>query len=101
MKALGLLLFTFSLSVYAQEPPQIAVPQPFTYNYQVTCGPVMPIIEFLSKTQKEELTWSGSDITDGSVYSLWQDKQGNWTLLKKNTQIACIIGSGTSGTKTI
>jgi len=99
MKALGLLLFTFSLATQAQ--PQVAVPQPFTYNYQVTCGPVMPLIEFLSKTQREELTWSGSDITDGSVYSLWQDKQGNWTLLKKNTEIACVIGSGTSGTKTI
>jgi hypothetical protein len=99
MKALGLLLFSFSLTAQAQ--PQVAVPQPFTYNYQVTCGPVMPLIEFLSKTQREELTWSGSDITDGSVYSLWQDKQGNWTLLKKNTQIACVIGSGTSGTKTI
>ena len=92
MKALGLLLFTFSLNVYAQA---------FTYNYKVTCGPVVQLIEFLSKTQKEEFTWSGSDISDGSVYSLWQDTKGNWTLLKKNTEIACVIGSGTSGTRNI
>ena len=99
MKALALLMIGFSVTVHAQ--PQVAVPQGFNYNYQVICGPVVPIIEFLSKTQREEFTWSGSDISDGSVYSLWQDKQGNWTLLKKNTQFACVIGSGTSGTKNI
>jgi len=26
---------------------------------------------------------------------LWEDKDGNWTLLKKSKEIACIIGSGT------
>jgi hypothetical protein len=41
------------------------------------------------------LTWTGSDISDGSIYSLWQDKDGNWTLLKKSTEIACILGVGT------
>jgi hypothetical protein len=89
MKAIGLLLFTFSLNVYAQ------VTDVFTYNYEITCGPVIQIIEFISKTQKEELTWTGLDIADGSVYSLWQDKDGNWTLLKKGKKIACIIGYGT------
>jgi len=84
MKTIGLLLFTFSLNVYA-----------FTYNYQVTCGPVKPIIQFLSETQQEKLSWTGLDIADGSVYSLWEDKDGNWTLLKKSTEIACIIGVGT------
>jgi hypothetical protein len=88
MKALALLILGFSLSVQAQV-------QAFTYSYQVICGPTIPIIEFLSKTQKEELTWTGSDISDGSTYSLWQDTDGNWTLLKKNREIACIIGSGT------
>ena len=86
MKTLTLLLFTFSLNAYAQG---------FKYNYQVTCGPVMPIIQFLSETQQEKLTWTGLDIADGSVYSLWEDKEGNWTLLKKSTEIACIIGVGT------
>jgi len=86
MKTLGLLLCTFSLNVYAQG---------FTYNYPITCGPIITIIEFVSKTQKEELTWTGLDIADGSVYSLWQDVDGNWTLLKKSREIACIIGAGT------
>ena len=84
MKIIGLLLFTFSLNSYA-----------FIYNYQVICGPVKPIIQFLSETQQEKLSWTGLDIADGSVYSLWEDKDGNWTLLKKSTEIACIIGSGT------
>jgi hypothetical protein len=86
MRTLALLLFTFSLNVNAQA---------FTYNYQVICGPVMPIIQFLSETQQEKLTWTGLDIADSSVYSLWEDKEGNWTLLKKSTEIACIIGVGT------
>ena len=86
MKALGLLLFIFSLGAHAQL---------FTYNYQITCGPTITIIEFLSTTQKAELTWTGLDIADKSVYSLWEDKNGNWTLLKKNRETACIIGIGT------
>lgn len=86
MKKIGLLMFTISMNVYAQA---------FTYNYQVTCGPIMSIIKFLSETQQEKLTWTGLDIADGSVYSLWEDKDGNWTLLKKSTEIACIIGVGT------
>jgi hypothetical protein len=86
MKAIGILLFTFSLNVYAN---------PFTYNYQVTCGPIVPIIQFLSQTQQEKLSWTGLDIADGSVYSLWEDKDGNWTLLKKSKEIACILGVGT------
>jgi len=86
MKTIGLLLLSFSMYANAQA---------FKYNYEITCGPVMPIIQFLSETQQEKLTWTGLDISDGSVYSLWEDKEGNWTLLKKNSQIACIIGSGT------
>jgi hypothetical protein len=86
MKTIGLLLLGFSMHANAQA---------FKYNYEITCGPVLPIIEFLSKTQKEELSWVGLDIGDGSVYSLWQDKEGNWTLLKKTTEIACILGVGT------
>jgi hypothetical protein len=86
MKVVALLMFSFSLPALAQA---------FKYNYEVTCGPTIPIIQFLSKNQKEELTWTGSDISDGSIYSLWQDKDGNWTLLKKSTEIACIIGVGT------
>ena len=88
MKTIALLLFSVSLSAQSQV-------QPFNYNYPVTCGPVKPLIEFLSKTQKEELTWTGLDIADGSVYSLWQDVEGNWTLLKKNTEVACVLGVGT------
>jgi hypothetical protein len=88
MRALVLLLFSLSLTAHAQT-------EPFKYNYTVTCGATKPIIEFLSKTQKEELTWTGLDISDGSVYSLWQDAEGNWTLLKKTPQVACILGVGT------
>ena len=86
MKILILLLCTLSLNVYAQA---------FTYNYQVTCGPAILIIKFLSETQQEKLSWTGLHIADGSLYSLWEDKDGNWTLLKKSKEIACIIGAGT------
>jgi hypothetical protein len=86
MKIVALLMFSFSLPALAQA---------FKYNYEVTCGPIVPIMQFLSQTQQEKLSWTGLDIADGSVYSLWEDKDGNWTLLKKSTEIACIIGVGT------
>ena len=83
---LTVLLFIFSMPANAQL---------FTHNYQVDCGSTITIIEFLSKTQKEELTWTGLDILDGSVYSLWQDAEGNWTILKKTPEISCVMGTGT------
>ena len=86
MKTIGLLLLSFSMHANAQL---------FKYNYEINCGPVMPIIKFLSETQQEKLSWTGLDLADGSVYSLWEDKEGNWTLLKKTPEIACIVGVGT------
>lgn len=89
MKILAaLILFSFLAITNAQVPL-------FKYDYPITCGPVVPIIEVLSKTQKKKLSWTGIDIADGSVYSLWEDKDGNWTLLKMSTEIACILGIGT------
>lgn len=88
MKILALLLFSVSFTAHSQT-------QPFTYNYQVTCGPTVDVIQFLSKTHKEELTWTGLDISDGSVYSLWEDAEGNWTILKKTPEVACVLGAGT------
>jgi len=88
MKTLALLLLSISLVAHSQT-------KSFTYNYTVSCGPTIEVIEFFSKTHKEELSWTGLDIADGSVYSLWEDAEGNWTLLKKTPEIACVLGVGT------
>ena len=88
MKTLALLLLSISSVAYSQT-------KSFTYNYPVTCGPTIEVIEFFSKTHKEEVIWTGLDAVDSSVYSLWEDAEGNWTLLKKTPEIACVLGVGT------
>jgi hypothetical protein len=88
MKTLAILLLSISSVAYSQT-------KSFTYNYPVTCGPTIEVIEFFSKTHKEEVIWTGLDAVDSSVYSLWEDAEGNWTLLKKTPEIACVLGVGT------
>ena len=85
------------LLVLALLLPTLVHSQAFQYNYSVVCGPTTAIVEFLSRTQKEVLVWDGSHIDDGSKYTLWQDKSGNWTLLKMTREVSCIVGSGTKG----
>jgi hypothetical protein len=77
--------------------PSLAYSQAFQYNYSVVCGPTTAIVEFLTKAQQEMILWDGSHIDDGSKYTLWQDKSGNWTLLKMTREVSCIVGSGTKG----
>ena len=88
MKILAILLLSISLTAHSQT-------QPFPLNYQVICGPTIEVMQYLSKTHKEEVIWTGLDAVDGSVYSLWEDAEGNWTILKKSPEIACVLGSGT------
>jgi hypothetical protein len=85
------------LLVLALLLPTLVHSQAFQSNYPVVCGPTIDIVEFLSRTQKEVLVWDGSHIDDGSKYTLWQDKSGNWTLLKMTREVSCIVGSGTKG----
>jgi hypothetical protein len=70
----------------------------FQYDYTINCADTDQIIETLTNAKyAEKLSWSGKDIEDGSMYSLWvNDEKGIWTLLKMSVQkVSCILGVGT------
>lgn len=67
----------------------------FRYDYPVICDDTQKLIESLTINFKEKVSWTGRHIEDKSVYSLWiNEKTGSWTLLKKNPEVACILGVG-------
>lgn len=73
----------------------------FQYEYTINCAETDKIIEALSQEKyTEKLSWSGKDIEDGSMYSLWiNESKGTWTLLKMSVQkVSCILGVGTGST---
>lgn len=76
----------------------------FQYDYTINCADTDKIIEALSQAKySEKLSWTGKDIEDGSMYSLWVNSdRGTWTLLKMSVQkVSCILGVGTGSTITI
>ena len=88
MKNLLLALLLVSTSASAQ----------FLYNYEVLCAETDGIIKRLTDDEfSEKLTWTGTDIEEQSMFSLWTNsKTGTWTLLKMSqSRVSCIIGAGT------
>jgi hypothetical protein len=67
----------------------------FKYDYPLLCDSTSKMIESLGKNYQEKIRWTGAHVDDKSVYSLWiNDRTGSWTLLKMNTEYACILGVG-------
>ena len=94
MKILLLALALVSTSVSAQ----------FVYNYEIPCADTTQIIESLKSAKyTEKLTWTGNDISDKSMYSLWVNaSKGTWTLLKMSeTKVSCVLGAGTDSKLTL
>ena len=94
MKKLLLTLALLSTNAHAQ----------FAYNYEVPCAETEQIIDSLKSSKyKERLTWTGNDVADKSMYSLWvNESTGNWTLLKMaESKVSCILGAGTDSKLTL
>ena len=88
MKILLMTLALVSTSALAQ----------FVYNYEIPCAETNQIIESLKSAKyTEKLTWTGNDISDKSMYSLWVNATTNtWTLLKMSeARVSCVLGAGT------
>lgn len=94
MKNLLLTLAFVSTSASAQ----------FLYNYEIQCAETDRIIESLTSAKyTEKLKWTGTDIEDKSMYSLWiNESKGTWTLLKMSeTKVSCVLGAGTDSKLTL
>ncbi len=86
-KILALLLLVPGFSL-AQEP--------IVADKSVVCSQTKVVLEALREIYKEEPIWLGKG-NDRSRYSLFVNpKNGAFTLLQFNDEIACIIGVGES-----
>ena len=65
----------------------------FQYDYPIFCDNTRNLIESIMTEYKEKISWTGNHINDQSKYSLWvNERTGSWTLLKMNSEVACILG---------
>ena len=85
---LAIVLFCFTQSM--------ASAQTFEAQLPMVCAPTGALLKELKDTYKEELTWLGNSVSDASYLAVFSDvKTGAWTVVKFNTNSACIVGVGT------
>lgn len=88
MKLLISILFLIPIYSWAQEPVVV--------EKKIVCNWVSVILGTLKETYKEEPVWVGID-KDRSRYGLFVNpKNGHFTLVQFNNEIACILGAGES-----
>jgi hypothetical protein len=64
----------------------------------ITCAPAGVLLKELKETYKEEPAWLGNSVGDASYMAVFSDpKTGAWTVIKFNTDSACIVGAGIDG----
>jgi hypothetical protein len=84
MKKLIASVLLLPVLVLAQEPVVVEKP--------IICAKTAEVLNGLRDQYKELPIWVGED--DKSRYSLFVSKEGSWTLLQFNKEIACILGVG-------
>ena len=66
--------------------------EPIIIEKSVPCAKSKDIIETLIQDYKEMPMWSGNDTK--TKYGLFVSKNGAWTLIQFNDEVACILGAG-------
>lgn len=88
MKFLISILFLIPIYSWAQDSVVV--------EKKIVCNWVSVILGTLKDTYKEEPIWVGTD-KDRSRYGLFVNpKNGHFTLVQFNNEIACVIGAGES-----
>lgn len=90
------------LLVLAVLLPLTAVAQT-TVEKPLQCLPTEVLIKQLQTQYTEQVAWYGTEPNSQlPVYTLFSnEKTQTWTLVQFNTQVACILGSGTGSTAVI
>jgi len=67
----------------------------FNSSMPVLCADLRTVIDALSKTHRETPQWQGRDHEGQWGFMRFEQAgTGEWTLIKYNTQVACVIGVG-------
>ena len=81
-----LILLLFPTIVFAQTP--------ITIDKPVVCNWVSVVLDTLREKYQEEPVWVGND-RDRSKYTVFVNpKNGQFTIIQFNNEIACILGAG-------
>jgi len=93
----GLLLITASsLAELANTEELLVEGEAFNSSMPVLCADLRTVIESLSRTHRETPQWQGRDHEGQWGFMRFENaRTGEWTLIKYNTQVACVIGVGT------
>lgn len=69
--------------------------QAFESSKPILCDNIQSIIKGLTESYNEKPVWTARNPVDNSRFALFLNaKEGTWTLLQMNTEVACIIGVG-------
>lgn len=75
-------------------PTFVWAQDPVIVEKKIVCNWVSIVLSTLKNTHKEEPIWVGND-RDQSRYSLFVNpKNGQFTIVQFNHEIACILGAG-------
>jgi len=86
------------LSLLLLLPTIVLAQDPVVVEKQVVCNWVSVVLDSLKNTHKEEPIWLGND-RDRTRYSVFVNpKNGHFTIIQFNNEIACVLGGGNSST---
>ena len=89
MKKLLILSLVFYSSVHAQELVELQKP--------LKCSDAQFVMSHFAKEYGEMPAWVGSTDTNTHITLLANKEKKTWTLIEYNDNMACVLGSGNSG----
>lgn len=76
--------------------PSVVNAQMFKSTKVIVCDKTEIILQSLMTQFQEVPQWTGRDLQNGTTYVLTSNlKDGTWTLVQTDKEIACVIGVGT------
>ena len=73
--------------------------EPFRSNKPVVCEQRDLVLAQLAEKYEEKPVWMGKDLKNGNIYILTaNNKEGSWTYIETNGEIACVLGAGSAST---
>jgi len=76
--------------------PNVVNAQMFRSTKVIVCDKAEIVLQTLMNQFEESLRWTGKDLQNGTTYALTSNpKDGSWTLIQTDKEIACVIGVGT------
>jgi len=75
-------------------------PTPREIPIAVQCADTQPLLDYLAIEYGEKMVWVGKTLQYESYIALYKNiETGTWTMVQYDGRIACVLGSGETGTQ--